>query len=215
MTSSVLRPMTRVLERARRLRRELAFLLRLRVLPRGVAAYQWRARRLAWRLGDEFSLVSATEPEKLAALLSLAEDKHRVVELGTATGWTAISLLLADGQRVVVGYDIVERPELQMYLKLVSPAVRSRLELVCAPGEEGPRRDGHVDLLYIDSSHERAATIREVQAWAPALEDGALIVFDDFTHPEYPGVRESVQQLGLDGVERDGLFVHRMGAHQA
>jgi predicted O-methyltransferase YrrM len=200
--------MTSALERVRWIRRELAFLAKLRALPPRVAVFQWRARRLALRLGDEFSPVSATEPEKLAALLSLAENRRQVVELGTASGWTAVSLLLADRRRVVVSYDVVEHLQLERYLSLAGSAVTGRLELVRAAGEGGPSHHDLVDLLYIDSSHDRKRTIEEVQAWWPALRLGALVVFDDFTHPEYPGVREAVRDLRLAGEEREGLFVH-------
>jgi hypothetical protein len=34
-----------------------------------------------------------------------------------------------------------------------------------------------------------------------------VIVFDDYDHPDYPGVREAVAELGLDGVQRAHLFV--------
>jgi cephalosporin hydroxylase len=67
-----------------------------------------------------------------------------------------------------------------------------------------------VDLLYVDSSHDREETIREVQAWRPTLAEGSLIVFDDFVHPEYPGVQEAVQRLGLAGEQRGNLFIHRV-----
>ncbi len=203
---------TFALKRAHSVRRELRFLAALRVLPPKVAAFQWRARRLASRSGDDFSRVSATRPMKLATLLSLAENRRCVVELGTATGWTSISLLLADPRRVLVSYDVIHRPELDRYLQLVSAAVRRRLQFVCAAGDEGPRGDMQVELLYIDSSHARTPTIREVQAWKSVLVAGALIVFDDYTHDEYPGVREAVQDLGLDGQQRHGLFVHHVGA---
>lgn len=206
---------TAAYDRARRLRRELAFLLQLRVLPPRIALFQWRARRLALRIGDDFSRISATRPGKLSALLSLAEDRQRVVELGTASGWTAISLLMTDPMRSVVSYDIHHRPELDRYLELAGPEVRRRLEFVCAPGREGPRGNGDVDLLYIDSSHERAGTIAEVQAWKAALRDRAVIVFDDYGHPEYPGVRQAVEDLGLDGEECQGLFVHRVSRSAA
>ena len=86
----------------------------------------------------------------------------------------------------------------------------NRLSLVLEPGDVGPKVDRTVDLLYIDTSHECADTIRELQAWRPALREGALVVFDDFAHPEFPGVREAILQLGLEGEERDGLFVHRI-----
>jgi cephalosporin hydroxylase len=67
-----------------------------------------------------------------------------------------------------------------------------------------------VGLLFIDSSHDRQDTIREIEAWRPALEDGSLIVFDDFGNSEYPGVEEAVRHLGLKGKEQRGLFVHRV-----
>jgi predicted O-methyltransferase YrrM len=204
--------MTSALEHARRLRRELRFLLALRVLPRRVALFQWRARRLALRRGDVFGPASSTRPEKLAALLGLAENRLRVVELGTATGWTTASLLLADRRREVLSYDVVQRPGLDQYLDLAGAGVRRRLELVCAAGDEGPRSDRTVDLLYIDSSHERSATIREVRVWRPVLAAGAVVVFDDYTHSEYPGVREAVEELGLQGYEIHGLFVHEVRA---
>ena len=38
----------------------------------------------------------------------------------------------------------------------------------------------------------------------------AAVVLDDYSHPEFPGVTQAVRALGLDGEERDGLFVHRV-----
>ncbi len=201
-----------ILQSARRVRRELTFLHQLRVWPPRVAVFQARARLLALRAGDEFAPAASTRPAKLAALLSAADGKLRVAELGTAAGWTSISLLLADPRRTVVSHDIVRRPQLDMYLKLVASNVRRRLTFVCAPGEQGPQSPAPVDLLYIDSSHELAQTIREARAWWPVLADGALVVFDDYTHPEYPGVREAVAALGLEGDQRDGFFLHRFAA---
>jgi predicted O-methyltransferase YrrM len=197
-------------ERARSLRREMWFLLQLRRLPWRVAWFQWRAWRLAARFGDEFSRASATRPAKLAALLHVARGRRRVAELGTATGWTSISLALADRRRLVVTYDPFDRPEREQYLQLVGPAVRERLTFIGAAGSEGPQPDWRVDLLYIDSSHTREETVREVGAWRGALAGGAIVAFDDFDHPEYPGVREAVWELGLGGRALAGIFVHRL-----
>jgi predicted O-methyltransferase YrrM len=179
----------------------------LRVLPLRVALFQARARVVAHRRGDRFSLTSVTRPGDLRTLLSLARGRTHVVELGTATGWTAISLALSDPARRVTSFDPVSRPEPARYLRLVGPEVRSRITLVAAPGSDGPRDDRPVDLLYIDSSHDRQPTIEEVDAWRPALAPGAVIVFDDYGHPDYPGVREAVQELGLDGRLVGTLFV--------
>lgn len=153
-------------------------------------------------------LTSSTRTPDLRALLDLARTAHRVVELGTATAWTAISLALAAPDREVISYDVVAREQCERYLGLVSAAVRDRIELVLAPGSSGPRDGLPVDLLYIDSSHEREQTIAEVLAWRPVLRPGAPIVFDDFTHPDFPGVREAIAQLGLRGAQRGTLFIH-------
>lgn len=201
-----------------RLQRELAELrwaARLWGLPPRVAWFLWRARRLAWRTRDLFSLASATRPADLRVLLKLARGCRRVVELGTATSWTSIALALADPSREVMTYDIHEREEPGRYLSLVDPLVRGRIELVIAAGSSGPRDQLPVDLLYVDSSHQRAETIAEVLAWRRVLRPGALIVFDDFTHPHFPGVRQAIAHLELDGDQRGTLFIHRVSGRRA
>jgi predicted O-methyltransferase YrrM len=205
-------PIRRWADQARHLRRrqlgEARWLAGLIVLPIGVARFQLRARRLARRSADQFSLSSVTRPRDLRTLLSLARGAGRVVELGTATGWTAISLALADPARQVISYDVVQRSEPLLYMTLVSGPVRERIELMIGAGSDGPGDQRLVDLLYIDSSHEREQTIAEVLAWRPVLRRGATIVFDDYTHPDYPGIREAIAELGLGGRQHGTLFVH-------
>jgi predicted O-methyltransferase YrrM len=192
-----------------RLRQDLDWMCGLRGLQPRVLWFHWRARRQAWRTNDLFSVVSATRPADMRVLLKMTKGRSRVVELGTATAWTAITLALDDRRRQVVTYDMIEREEAKRYLDLVGPDVRERIELVIAPGCTGPRDQQPVDLLYIDSSHTREHTIAEVQAWRPYLRPGAPILFDDYTHPDYPGVREAIQELGLQGEVRGTLFIHQ------
>jgi len=202
-----------VAETRARLRRdvaELRWIARTCRLPPRVARFHWRARRLAWQCGDGFSLSSVTRPADLRVLLGVARGARRVVELGTATGWTAISLALTDPAREVVSYDVLSREEPQRYLRLVDPSVRHRIELVIAAGATGPRDRRPVDLLYIDSSHQREETIAEVLAWRTSLRPGAAIVFDDFRHPHFPGVREAIAELSLEGEQHGTLFIHRV-----
>lgn len=179
------------------------------MLPWRVARFDWRAHRLALRIGDRFSLVSATRPQDLALLLRLARGRRRVVELGTGTGWTALALALDDSRREVITYDPIYRRERGSYLELVDPDVRRRVTFVEAPGASGPLDEAMVDLLYVDSTHGRDETKDELRAWQPALAPGALVVFDDFSHPDFPGVREAVDELGVTGQQRGTLFVHR------
>jgi predicted O-methyltransferase YrrM len=188
--------------------RDLRWNRRLLGLPPRVAVFLWRARRLAHRNNDVFSLRSVTRPDDLRRILRLAEGRESVVELGTATGWTAIALALGAHRRQIVSYDPIPR-NTDDYMKLVPRAARERIDFVTAPGSDGPRSAIRVDLLYIDSSHDRDETVAEVRAWQPVLAPGGLIVFDDYTHPDYPGVREAITQLGLSGEETGTLYVHR------
>jgi predicted O-methyltransferase YrrM len=195
----------------RRLRRvvvDLRYFVKLRVLPLRIAWFGWRARRLASRTGDQFGLVSATRPDDLALLLKLAQNRRRVVELGTGTGWTAIALALADTEREVITYDPIYRPERERYVALAGRRVQDQITFVNKPGSADPHDHSGIDMLYIDSSHGRQATIEELHAWQPVLRSGTVVALDDFTHQEFPGVREAVRELGLTGSQHGTLFVH-------
>jgi predicted O-methyltransferase YrrM len=121
-------------------------------------------------------------------------------------------LVLADQERMVVSYDPIERQERERYLRLAGLGASQRLTFVNAPGDRGPEERAPVDLLYIDSSHSREDTIREVQAWRGSLREGSLIIFDDFAHAGYPGVEEAVRHLGLKGEQQGDLFLYRISS---
>ena len=180
----------------------------VRVLPRRAAIHRARALLLAARRGDRFAIEAATRPADVAELLRLAGTRRRVVELGTATGWTAAALVLSDGRRTVESYDPVVQRNRERYLALLPAAARDRIELVRAPGADGAARSREpVDLVFVDSTHERAATVAEVTAWRPRLAPGGLLVLHDYENPGFPGVAEAVAELGLEGVVRGGMFV--------
>jgi predicted O-methyltransferase YrrM len=202
-----------------KVRRQLGALLatlrrerEMRALPPSVRPFYRRAHRIARREGDEFTLVSASRPKQLAAILELARGSARVVELGTGTAWTTAALVIAESRRRVVSFDPHVRVERERYLALLEPAQRERIELVAAPGEAGAGRAEGVDLLFIDSSHEREPTLAEFRAWRPRLAPGAVVVFDDHGHPDWPGVEQAVSELGLEGELRGSLFVWRAPA---
>lgn len=196
-------------QRLRAARTELLTLAELRRLPRPVALFFVRARGRARRRSDRFSLDSAARPSELAALLALAAGRTSVVELGTGTGWTAAALALDDPRREVITYDPTVRPERAGYLRLAGAAA-DRVRLRARPDSDGPDPgDPPVQLLFIDSSHAREPTVLAFRAWREALAPGAVVVFHDYGHPDYPGVGEAVQELGLHGGREGGLFVWR------
>jgi predicted O-methyltransferase YrrM len=185
----------------------------LRALPLHVAMFQARALLLAVRLGDTFAVQSATRSEDVASLLNLATGRRRIVELGTATGWTTASFALADPDREVLSFDPVVQAHRERYLTLLPARARERIRLVRAPGVEGPPHAPEpVDLLFIDSTHERDDTIAEIEAWRPRLADDAIVVLHDYDNPAFPGVREAVEALGLPGAPTRGSFVWQISS---
>ncbi len=184
-----------------------------RVLPPRVAAFQIRALLRAWRTGDHAGFIASLRAPKLAMLLRLAGDRQCVVELGTNTAWTSCSLLLADSTRSVTTFDPVAQPHRDAYVGFLPASARGRLRLVQSTGAEGAERvPGPVDLLFVDCGHERQMVIDEVEAWRPRLADGALLVFDDYGHPQFPGVAEAIAELRLEGRDEHGCFVTRHAA---
>jgi predicted O-methyltransferase YrrM len=201
---------TALATRLRRLRSELRLAAALRRLPPRVALFMFRARAHALRAEDHFSLESAARPSEVATLLELARGHGFVVELGTGTAWSAIALALADPDRRVISYDPEVRPQRAGYLRLAGRRARARIELRCEDDSAGPRSlDPPIEVLFIDSSHECDPTLAAVRAWRPALAADAVVVFHDYDHPGYPGVRGAVEALAIEGEVRGGLFVWR------
>jgi cephalosporin hydroxylase len=181
--------------------------LALRALPPRVALFQWRARRLAERAGHDWGLDAAAAPTDLRRLLRIARGRREVVELGTGPAWTAIALAIADTARRVTSYDPVVHEHRDDYLGLVPARVRERIRLVASEGTAGAAAyPGCVDLLFVDSTHECAATVAELRAWEPRLADGALVALHDYGHPDFPGVAEAVRELGIEGDATGGIF---------
>jgi hypothetical protein len=66
-----------------------------------------------------------------------------------------------------------------------------------------------VEMLFIDSSHERDGTLSAFCAWRPALARDAIVAFHDYGHPDYPGIAQAADELALDGALVAGLYVWR------
>jgi predicted O-methyltransferase YrrM len=142
-------------------------------------------------------------------LIDLARGRRSVVELGTGTAWTTIALALADGGRRVVSYDPEAHAQRERYLALIDAGTRARIELRRQLGQEARPTPGTVDFLFIDCAHDRVSTADSFRVWEPAIVPGGVVAFHDYDHPEFPGVREAVDELELRGDSSGGLFVWR------
>lgn len=188
-------------------RHELKLAIGERRLPAEVRDFRRRAGRLAVERDDDWAIVSTQRPVGVRHLLQLAEGRTNIVELGTANGWTAAVLALADRECVVTTFDTIEYPNRQAYWSLLDGQTRARIHFYLQDGAQGASLVSGVDFLFLDSSHECEPTINEFNAWRPSLAPGAIVVFDDFGHPEYPGVADAVRRLELQGDVGAGHFI--------
>jgi predicted O-methyltransferase YrrM len=186
--------------------RQLWWLMRL---PR-VASFYLRALARALRTRDRWTIAVVTRPRELSDLVRLARGRRLIVEAGTASGWTAGALALAEPRSRVVTLDPEAHPQRDAYLGLLPEAARRRVELVAAAAEEGPTEgETGVELLFLDGPHERERTRAAFEAWRGALAPGAVVAFHDYGDPDYPGVAAAVEELGLRGEAHGTLFLWR------
>lgn len=184
----------------------------LRVLPPKVALFRFRAERAARKYDDDWSLYSASTRGSVAQILALSRGCRNVVELGTATGWMSASFALADKKRRVTTYDPIVVPKRRMYWELAGKDAASRIRSVQELGSAGPVDGDLVDFVFIDSSHEREATVEEFQVWAPVVAPGGKIAFHDYGGGAYPGVEQAIHDdLELVGDHVADIFVWKFG----
>jgi cephalosporin hydroxylase len=62
-----------------------------------------------------------------------------------------------------------------------------------------------IGLLYVDGSHTEADVRADVEAWAPFLEPGAVIAFDDYRTDRNPGVAAVVDRMRKGSAFRDWI----------
>jgi predicted O-methyltransferase YrrM len=181
-------------------------------LPGPVKEFRQRASKLAAERDDGWATLSTQRAMGVHNLLKLAKGRRNVVELGTASGWTAAALALTDDARTVTTFDPTDRPNRADYWGLLEPSVQERITYFEEDGALGAKRVKNVDFMFLDSSHDYEPTVAEFNAWRPQLAPGAVVVFDDFGHPAYPGVARAVRELELTGEAAVGHFIWRAPA---
>lgn len=61
------------------------------------------------------------------------------------------------------------------------------------------KRQVKVGLLFVDDDHSAEGVHAAFEAWRPHLADAAVIAFDDYGHPDWPGVKQAVDELVESG----------------
>lgn len=54
---------------------------------------------------------------------------------------------------------------------------------------------GTLDLVFIDADHEYEGVKRDIALWAPKVRTGGIIAGHDYDQPDFPGVRQAVDEF--------------------
>lgn len=153
---------------------------------------EWTILREWHEATDETEMVGESSVPLISLLHGLIGGNRidRIVQLGTCSGYSALLLgfmlrrmramrglftLDTDPKACAFARQWLTRAQLRDYVDVVE---LSSLD----PGAVGQARDylhGDPALIIIDSSHEYAATLQELDAWFPALAPTGLIVLHD------------------------------------
>jgi hypothetical protein len=169
------------------------------------------------RVPRELRPVTGATPEPvmvvLANLASRIPPDQAIVELGVFHGKTA--LMMAWGARVGGGARVwaIDAWDLpgntygppfnlastrdRAFLNVGVHGFGDKVTLVqgFALDEAAKWAGPPVGLLFLDDDHSRGAVLANVEAWSPHLAAGATLAFDDYGHPDWPGVAEAVDEM--------------------
>ncbi|HEX6682436.1 MAG TPA: class I SAM-dependent methyltransferase, partial [Candidatus Limnocylindrales bacterium] len=165
----------------------------------------------------------------MAVLVDLAADvaaDEAIVELGVFEGKTALYMAWGAQQghgACLWGVDIWDLPGGVYGPPFNQPETRERArrnveelgfadQVTLVRGfalEQAQRWEGPpIGLLFLDDDHSREAVLANVEAWTPHLADGAVLAFDDYDHPDWPGVAEAVDELVAAGTLEPATIHH-------
>ncbi len=55
--------------------------------------------------------------------------------------------------------------------------------------------DQSLDFVFLDADHSKAGTLDAMRAWFPKVVAGGIVAGHDLDHPDFPGVREAVEEF--------------------
>lgn len=147
----------------------------------------------------------------------MGNNVRRIVQLGTHSGYSALLLgffLRRSGaQRGLISFEIgeslvgytrewVQRAGLTQFVHVEH---RSSLH-ADATAVAGEYLQGQPQLVFVDSSHEYASTLAELESWYPQLAPGGLMILHDTS--EFAATFDSTHQGGVQRALREWRGLH-------
>ena len=140
-----------------------------------------------------------------------------VVETGTHKGFTALYMAHAlhdNGKGVLY----TAEPNEQMWGARGNfrkfPELESRIKYFEGMGKD-MEVEGKIDLLFIDSEHEKDVVLGEMEHFLPKLSNNAIVVFHDCGGDnEKVGVNAAIKELGFNAVIIPTVNTMRIYCHK-
>lgn len=140
-------------------------------------------------------------PVELEKLVELATGKN-VLEIGSYKGlsaWcmahTARTLTCVDTFRAATNGQRQE-DHLTTYADFISAVGRfGNISVYVGTSEEAAQRVVNPqEMIFLDAMHTYEDVKADIERWWPHLLPGGLMVFHDYGHDDYPGVKQAVEE---------------------
>jgi glycosyltransferase involved in cell wall biosynthesis/predicted O-methyltransferase YrrM len=190
--------------------------IRLKARTKKLLALATPVGRLSYKLDRHLEtggLPDCGVPESAGRFLySIAETKRgngEIVEIGSCFGRSTI--YLAEGARHAgrgtvwavdphtgdIAWDLGHVSTYEVFLRNIRKfGVESRVKPLKMTSKEAAHAWNRtpIRILFIDGWHSYEAVTEDILLWFPHVLPGGLIVFDDYSNPEFPGVRQAVDE---------------------
>ena len=172
--------------------------------------------RLSYKMGRHLEtggLPDCGVPEPAGRFLySIAETSQgngEIVEIGSCFGRSTIYLAkgarrsncgtvwAVDPHTGDIAWDLGRVSTYEVFLRNIRKfGVESRVKPLKMTSQKAAKawNGTPIRILFIDGWHSYEAVTEDVLLWFPHVVHGGLIVFDDYSNPEFPGVRQAVDE---------------------
>lgn len=130
-------------------------------------------------------------PTELSWLYEQAKTMTNIVEIGSLVGRSSFALL-SGCPGLVYCIDPWTDDDLRQFMSGVGHFPNLVPIRACSPAAGG-QVPGEIDMVFVDGNHDYESCKADLEYWFPRTKK--LICGHDYTHPAYPGVRQSVDEF--------------------
>ena len=161
-------------------------------------------------LAEAFGYLSMEELALLIQLVESLPDDPLVVNIGAGVGTSAMAILEAREDSLVVSVDLYAgvRPIGGLgneYLQVKIAKMLGRRFEICSDstraGKDWLKNKNNqwwrrkVDMVFHDAAHDYKTLKTEIEAWLPRVRAKGIIAAHDYTSVHWPGVLQAVDEL--------------------